>query len=97
MNNIFVFLAGGIPCHQWYIYIDVFRAKSQNNEKSNTELELFELSSWYEPNFCEEVLYKHSFAMTQQIIPEKNCFGGIGSFRMNGSCKTNPLIMEKQA
>ena len=36
-------IAGGIPCHQWNIHIDghssVFRAKSQNHEKSNTELE----------------------------------------------------------
>ena len=40
-------LAGGIPCHNWNIYIDglwsVFRGKSKNHEKSNTELELFEL------------------------------------------------------
>ena len=36
-------LAGGIPCHQWNIYVDGL-CKSQNNEKSNTVLELFELS-----------------------------------------------------
>ena len=50
-------VAGGIPCHQWNIHIDglwsVFRAKSQNNEKSNTELELFELQEmeYDEANF----------------------------------------------
>ena len=40
-------LAGGIPCHQWNIYmmVFVFSVEGQNHEKSIKELELFKLPS----------------------------------------------------
>ena len=51
---------------------DVFRAKSENNEKSNTELELFELLppadcvTWSQ---CEVTLSLICLVVTKAILP----------------------------